>query len=82
MNKPNNTPRLTCWVNRYLAHRCALGHHNRGETSVLKALLRHVEKSDCRDLNDRCFEDWLAGIKNLHPNTRRKYYQIDRKSVV
>ena len=78
MSKLKNTPRLSCWINRYLAHRCALGHRNRGETSVLKALLRHVEKSDCRDLNDRCFEDWLASIKNLHPNTRRNYYQIAR----
>ena len=78
MSKPKNAPRLTGWVKRYLAHRCALGHRNRGETSVLKALLRNVEKSDCRDLNDRCFEDWLAGIKNLHPNTRRNYYQIAR----
>src|SRR5437899_1180852 len=78
MSKRKNVSRLTYWVNRYLAHRCALGPPNRGENSLLKALLRQVGKRDCRDLNARGFEAWLAGIKNLHPNTRRKYYQIAR----
>jgi integrase len=78
MSQPKHAARLTGWVERYLAHRSALGHRNRGENSVLKLLLRHIEKCGGRDLNDRGFEAWLAGIKHLHPNTRRKYYQIVR----
>jgi integrase/recombinase XerD len=78
MSKRKTASRLTCWINRYLTHRCALGHRNDGENVVLKALLRHVKQCDCRDLNTRGFENWLAGIKNLHPNTRRKYYQMAR----
>lgn len=78
MSPPRNASRLAGWVQRYLAHRSALGHRNRGEICVLQALLRQVEQSGGRDLNARGFEDWLAGIKDLHPNTRRKYYQIVR----
>jgi len=78
MSQPKNTPRLTCWIKRYLTHRFALGHRNRGENLVLKALLRRVEKCGCRDLADKGFEAWLADIKNLHPNTRRKYYLTAR----
>ena len=78
MSKYKAASRLTSWINRHLTHRCTLGHRNHGENSVLKALLRYVEQCDCRDLNARCFTAWLSGIKNLHPNTRRKYYQIVR----
>lgn len=78
MSKPKATSRLAPWITRYLAHRRALGHRNRGEVSVLMALLRHVEHCGVRDLHAKCFESWLSGIKDLHSNTRRNYYQIVR----
>ncbi len=78
MSKPKVPSRLTFWVHRFLTHKRALGHRHRGENWLLQTLPRHVEQCDCRDLNARCFEAWLADIKDLHPNTRRKYYQIVR----
>jgi integrase/recombinase XerD len=78
MSKAKASSRLIFWVNRFLTHKRALGHRLRGESWLLQALPRHVEQCDCRDLNARWFQGWLASIKNLHPNTRRKYYQIVR----
>ena len=78
MSQPKAASRLAFWINRYLAHRLALGHCNRGENSVLKALFRHAKQAGFRELDAGCFDTWLSGIQQLHPNTRRKYYQIVR----
>ena len=69
---------LAFWIQRYLAHRLALGHRNRGENLVLQAMLRHAKQARLPELDARCFATWLSGIQHLHPNTRRKYYQIVR----
>jgi integrase len=78
MNSSTARPQLPFWIKRYLAHRRALGHRNRGENVVLQALFRHARRAGFPKLDARCFETWLSGINNLHPNTRRKYYQIVR----
>ena len=79
MSKTKTGSRLSFWIQRHLAHRLALGHRNRGEQCVLKALLRHSQRAGFPELDATCFDAWLAGIGQLHPNTRRKYYQIVRR---
>jgi integrase len=69
-------------ANRFLDHKRTLGHRYLHEAWVLQTLQRHVEQCNCRDLNARCFESWLASLKDHHANTRRKWYQIVRHFCV
>ena len=43
---------------------------------MLLSLRRQIEQWGRRDLDAKCFERWLRGLQNRHPNTRRKWYQI------
>jgi integrase/recombinase XerD len=78
MSKSKSRLVLSRMVNRFLDHKRTLGHRYRHEAWVLQMFQRHVEQSDCRDLNAKCFESWLASLKDRHANTRRKWYQIVR----
>ena len=82
MSKSKSRPALSCMISRFLDHKRTLGHRYLHEAWVLQMLQRHVEQSDCRDLNAKCFESWLASLKDHHPNTRRKWYQIVRHFCV
>ncbi len=82
MSKSKSRLVLSRMVNRFLDHKRTLGHRYQHEAWVLQMLQRHVEQSDCWDLNAKCFESWLASFKDLHANTRRKWYQIVRHFCV
>ena len=82
MNKLKKRSALSRVVTRFLDHKRTLGRRYLHEAWVLQKLLRHVEQSNCRDLNARCFGSWLASLKNHHPNTRGKWYQIVRHFCV
>lgn len=76
MNKLKRPSRFSRMIDRFLSHKRALGHRYDHEAWVLRKLQRHVEQSSWRDLNAKSFESWLATLKDHHPNTRRKWYQI------
>ena len=82
MSKSKSGSALFRMVNRFLDHKRALGHCYQHEALVLHMLQQHVEQSDCRDLNAKCFESWLASLRDHHPNTRRRWYQIVRHFCV
>ena len=82
MSKSKNRSALSRVVNRFLDHKRTLGQRYLLQAWVLQKLQRHVEQSDCRDLNAKCFESWLASLKDNHANTRRKWYQIVRHFCV
>ena len=82
MSKSKNRSALSRMISLFLDHKRTLGHRYRHEAWVLQKLQRHVEQSDCRDLNAKCFESWLASLKDHHANTRRKWYQIVRHFCV
>jgi integrase/recombinase XerD len=65
-------------VTQFLTHKRALGHRYRHEAWLLQTLRRHVEQGGCRDLDAECFGRWLTSLKDHHPNTRHKWYQIVR----
>ena len=65
-------------IERYLSHKRSLGHVYRGEASVLARLRRGVRQQRLRDLDPTGFDLWLRGLRDLHPNTRRKWHQVVR----
>lgn len=65
-------------IARYLSHKRTLGHAYRGEASALGRLRRGMRQQRRRDLNVAAFDHWLHGLRDLHPNTRRKWHQIVR----
>ncbi len=78
MSKAKHASRLAAAITRFLVHKRALGHRYRHEAWLLSTLLRHVEQIGCQDLNAQGFDRWSAGLRNNHPNTRRKWYEIVR----
>jgi integrase len=82
MSKSKSRPALSGMISRFLDHKRTLGHRYLHEAWVLQMLQRHVEQSGSRDLNAKCFESWLASLKDHHANTRRKWYQIVRHFCV
>ncbi len=78
MNKFKTESRLNRAITRFLAHKRALGHRYRQEAWLLQGVGRFVEKSGRRDLEANCFARWLTSLRDRHPNTRRKWYQIVR----
>jgi len=74
MNRPPNASRLAYWITRFLNHKRALGYTYQGPAFILEALRRHTERCGGGDLNEQCFESWMAGYQDHHPNTRRKWY--------
>ena len=51
MNAPRKASRLVRAIDRFLAHKRALGYRCRQEAWSLPKLLPHVEQSGVRDLN-------------------------------
>lgn len=65
-------------IAQYLSHKRSLGHAYRGEAGVLARLRRGVRQQRRRDLDPTGFDHWLRGLRDLHPNTRRRWHQIVR----
>lgn len=77
MNAPQKkAARLARAIDRFLAHKRALGYRCRQEAWLLPKLLAHVEQSGGRDLTAKGFDRWLTSLRDRHPNTRRGWYQI------
>jgi integrase/recombinase XerD len=79
MSKSTRPPSLTCAVTQFITHKRMLGHRYRHEAWLLQSLRQHVKQCGSRDLTAKYFEQWLTSLKDHHPNTRRKWYQIVRQ---
>lgn len=75
MSAPSPLVRATA---RYLSHKRSLGHIYHCEAGVLDRLHRGLRRQGRPDLDAAGFEHWLRGLRDLHPNTRRKWHQIVR----
>ena len=79
MNAPQTDSRLARAIDRFLAHKRALGYRCRQEAWLLPKLLHHVEQSGDRDLHAKVFDRWVTSFRDRHPNTRRVWYLIVRR---
>jgi integrase/recombinase XerD len=82
MSAATRSSRFERAVARYLAHKRALGHRYRQEAWLLGAVGRQFKQSGHRDLDSTAFECWSWGVRDRHPNTRRKWQQIIRNFCV
>lgn len=65
-------------IARYLSHKRSLGHVYHCEAGVLDRLHRGLRQQGRRDLDASGFDRWLHGLRDRHPNTRRKWHQLVR----